>query len=531
MNFNISSMLNSQVYDHPVESIELIETHISWVILTGEFAYKIKKPVNFGFLDFSTLQKRKRYCEQELRLNRKLAPDIYLDVVSITGTYNNPLVGADGKAFEYAVKMKQFAQSAQLDHMLENEKLKLQHMDALAHMVANFHQTTEVAKDTEEYGSKNCVYQPVEENFKQISEHMDTEPYETKLLELMQWSRLEFDKREADFEQRKREGYIRECHGDMHLRNLAWINNGPIAFDCIEFNPLLSWIDVISEVAFLVMDLQSRQQYQLAHRFLNTYLEKTGDYAGLKVMPFYLCYRALVRAKVDSLRLEQQDITEEQRRQSYTEFESYLELATRYTQRQAPKLVIMFGLSASGKSTVSQQITDAMGFIRIRSDVERKRLFDVPLRDKASAEIDSGIISKNSVNTGIYSAQASQQTYAKLVDITKQVIGAGYSVIVDAAFLTFDHREIFQSLASRLGVTYIIIEVTAPVEVLRQRIKDRKDNVTDADIAVLEHQLSNWKPLHEDERSMTIKVNNENSVEIDTLIGSIDCMYQSCESE
>jgi hypothetical protein len=512
MKLDISSMLRPDVYDHPVRSIELIETHISWVLLTGDFAYKIKKSVNFGFLNFSTLGRRRRFCEQELHLNRRLAPDIYLDVVSITGTQNKPVISGDGEVMEYAVKMVQFPQSAQLDHMLAAGKLSAEHMDAIARMVADFHQAIQVADDSMDYGNTNVLYRPVEENFKQISEHLDTGPYADTLSVLQQWSKSEFVKLEPVFEQRKHDGFVRECHGDMHLRNLVWLDSGPTAFDCIEFNADLRWIDVISEVAFLVMDLQDRLQYRLANRFLNTYLEVTGDYAGLTVLPFYLCYRALVRAKVDALRLEQENIDAEEREQSHAEFESYFELATGYTQQPAPRLIIMRGVSASGKSTVSQYLVDAMGAIRIRSDVERKRLFDNALSNSASGEID----------TGIYSTKASQQTYVKLVELASEIISAGYSVIVDAAFLKYEQRELFQMLADRLGVPCIILEITAPAEVLRQRIAERKYDVSDADLVVLEHQLSSWQPLHENEMCTVIPVNTGEALDGDALVNMIN---------
>ena len=520
MEFEIKNMLNPEVYDHPVKNIELIETHISWVILTGDFVYKIKKPVNFGFLDFSTLEKRHICCINELRLNHRLAPAIYLDVVSISGSPEKPVITTGGEAFEYAVKMAQFPQSAQLDLMLAAGELKLEHMDAIARMVADFHQNIEAADSSVDYGNNDIIFQPVEENFSQIREHLDITPYASTLAELEAWCRSTFEKMHAVFEQRKRDGFVRECHGDMHLRNLVWLNSdlngGPTAFDCIEFNAHLRWIDVISEVAFLVMDLQDRQQHQLANRFLNSYLEITGDYAGLSVLPFYLCYRALVRAKVDALRLEQQSITQEDRQQSLAEFESYLQLATTYTQESAPKLIVMRGLSASGKSTVSQQLVDAAGMIRIRSDVERKRLFSVSLTSSAPSDK-----TPSEINAGIYSAQASQQTYAKLAELASQVISAGYSVIVDAAFLKHQQREPFQQLAKRLDVAYIILEITAPTEVLRQRIVERQTDVSDADLAVLEHQLANWQPLQEDESNNALTVNTATTVEIDALVDAI----------
>jgi len=505
-------MLQPNAYDHPVGTIELIETHISWVVLTGSFAYKIKKPVDFGFLDFSTLEKRQQLCEQEVQLNRRLAPGIYLEVVPITGTQEKPKISAQGEAFEYAVKMLQFPQSAQLDNMLVAGELSARHMDDLAVLIANFHLETEVADSSMKYGNKDLINYPVEENYRQISEHLDTAPYEETLTRLKQWSRSEFEKLGPTFEQRKINGYVRGCHGDMHLRNLVWLNDKPMAFDCIEFNPLFRWIDVISEVAFLVMDLQSRQQHHLANRFLNRYLECTGDYSSLSVFPFYLCYRALVRAKVDALRIEQTDICEIERKRSIKEFQSYLDLSITYTKNSTAKLIIMYGLSASGKSTLSQQLVDKMGAVRIRSDVERKRLFNISLNDDVSSD------TKNT----LYSERATQKTYTKLLEFASHIIRAGYSVIVDAVFLRHAQRELFQQLASDLDAAYIILEISADIEVLRQRIKKRKNDVSDADIAVLEGQIRNREPLHENEKKISIYLESEDLPKIVDLIELID---------
>ncbi len=521
MTFEIASMLKPEVYDHPVTNIELIETHISWVILTGDYVYKIKKPVDFGFLNFSTLEKRHDFCEQELRLNRRLAPAIYLDVVAITGPQSRPRISAQskpskGEVIEYAVKMVQFPQSAQMDNMLAAGEIKTEDMDAIAVMVADFHQTVEVADESVDYGNNNAVYQPVEENFAQITEHLDTGPYKETLDVLMQWSRTEFEKLKAVFRQRKTDGFVRECHGDMHLRNLVWLASGPSAFDCIEFNPRLRWIDVMSEVAFLVMDLQDRQQYQFASRFLNSYLEATGDYAGLSVLSYYLCYRALVRAKVSALYLEQKNIPEEKRQKTLEEFGLYLELAKTYTQQPMPKLIIMRGLSASGKSTVSQQLLERLRAIRIRSDVERKRLFAIDSNNSVAGENTA-----DKINRGIYSKQASLQTYAKLADLASTIIKAGFSVIVDAAFLDYEQRKPFQILAGSLTVPYIIVEVTAAADVLRQRIIKRKHDVSDADLGVLEHQLVNWQPLHKDEMNKAICVDTEKPLDIEAVADKI----------
>ncbi len=519
MEFNILNMLNPDVYDHPVREIELIETHISWVVLTGDFVYKIKKPVDFGFLDFSTLEKRKEFCEKELQLNRRLAPDIYLEVVSISGTADKPEISVgcnEEEAFEYAVKMKQFPQSLQLDNKLAAGDLGVEHIDALARMVADFHQSTSISNDSMSYGNKDKVYKPIKENFELISQSLKTTAYDDRLDSIQKWSHSEFAKLEPVFEQRKNDGFVRECHGDMHLRNLVWFNDKPVAFDCIEFNPDLRWIDVISEIAFLIMDLQDRMQDHLANRFLNNYLEITGDYSGLKVLSFYLCYRAMVRAKVDALRIGQLDKSIGTLQDEFKEFESYLDLANSYTKPPTPALIIMRGLSASGKSTVSQQLLEKLGAIRIRSDIERKRLFGRKLEDKASNDIDKGI----------YSARASEQTYVKLLDLASEIITAGFTVIIDAAFLKHQQRKPFQALASRLAVPYTIVEVTAPIEVLRKRIIERKNDVSDADLSVLNNQIKHWKPLNEDELSDAVTINTEEPLDVQTLITSINNKHE-----
>ncbi len=522
MIINIDNLLRPDAFDHPVKKIELIETHISWVILTGDFAYKIKKPVNFGFLDFSTLEKRKQFCELEVKLNSRLAAAIYLGVVSIAGTEDKPKISSTGHVFEYAVKMAQFPQSAQLDNMLTAGRLKLEHMDSFARMIADFHQTTETANRTMDYGDSDTFYQPVEENFLQIRQHLGTRSYDEKLDTLSRWSETEAIRLETIFKQRKFDGFIRHCHGDMHLRNMVWLNEKPMAFDCIEFNARFSWIDVISEIAFLVMDCHHRQQRQLANRFLNSYLQVTGDYNGTTVLPYYLCYRAMVRAKVSVLRLDQADISSEEKQQMVFEFESYLDLASSYSRPPVAKLIIMSGMSASGKSTVSQQLVDKLGVLRIRSDIERKRLFDIDTSDTTPINNNADSGTDTTIDSGIYSTQASQQTYAKLASLASDVIHAGYSVIIDAAFLKHEQRQYFQKLAERLKVPFVILEVSAPADILRQRIVQRKNDISDADLAVLEHQLKSYQPLYPDEASRMISVNTEKTVDIDRLIEKIN---------
>jgi aminoglycoside phosphotransferase family enzyme/predicted kinase len=508
----IRSLLRPDSYDHPVEDIQLIETHISWVILTGAFAYKIKKPVNLGFLDFSTLEKRLFCCEEELRLNSRLAAEIYREVVSISGSPEQPVLRGSGEAIEYAIKMVQFPQQAQLDNMLANDELEPHHIDAIACLVAEFHRTTAVATHDSEYGNPQQVYYPVDENFSQIRQHRFSSTHRELLARLDHWSRATFASLTPVFEQRKRDGFIRECHGDMHLRNLVWFNNQALAFDCLEFNPALRWIDTMSEIAFLVMDLQDRSQPVLAQRLLNRYLEQCGDYPGTQVLRFYLVYRALVRAKVDAIRAGQDGISGIEKREAEEELSAYLELARSYTLPVTPTLMITRGLSASGKSTLTQPLLESIGAIRIRSDIERKRLFGLQPGEASTAGIEQGI----------YSAEAGIKTYDQLRALSASVLKAGYSVIVDAAFLKYEQRQPFIQLADELQIAFVMLEFTATADTLRHRIRARVDDVSDADLAVLEHQLATIKPLDDSELSLRIEIDTEKDFNLAQVVKTIE---------
>lgn len=497
MQQTISALLSADCYPHTVSELSLVQTHISWIILTGKFAYKIKKPVDFGFLDFSTLEKRRHCCEEEVRLNRRLAEDVYLDVVSINRNGNRVEIEGKGKVVEYAVKMVQFPQSAQLDHKLENNEIGNIQIDSIANLIADFHCSLPAAEENSNYGSVEKVWQPVEENFSLIQHTIDQVEDRSLLKEIKQWCEKTFADSGKAFTSRKMNGFIRECHGDLHLQNMIWVNEKPVAFDCIEFNPELRWIDVISDLAFLLMDLQFHNRDELANRLLNTYLEKTGDYVSLVLLRFYLCYRAMVRAKVSVLTACQSATSGKEKQTLLEDFHSYLKLAESYTRTPVPRIVIMRGVSASGKSTVAQMIADRLGFIRIRSDVERKRLFTNENKNRQG---------KKDVNAGLYSRQATEETYARLLSLCRQITGAGYSVVVDATFLHLFQRENFQLFASSHDIPYRIIDVTAPSEVLFERIEKRQHDVSDANRKVLEHQLINLKQTVQSEEPFLIKV-------------------------
>jgi hypothetical protein len=507
----ISSLMQPEMYVPPVEKCELIETHISWVILAGSYAYKIKKSLDLGFLDFSSLEKRRFYCEEELRLNKRLAPMVYLSVVPITGTVEHPQWAGAGEAVEYAVKMRAFPQQAQLDRVLALGALKSGQIDILAKHIANFHSQVEIADCESFHGDPENVLKPVVENFVQIREHIQNPQALEMLTELECWSHTKFQTLKSLFAERKMGGFVRECHGDLHLRNIAWMDDGPVVFDCIEFSPDLRWIDVINDVAFLVMDLQDRAQPALAQRFLNNYLEHTGDYTGMQVLRFYKIYRALVRAKVDAIRSHQAGISRGEQAEAEKDFFEYLKLALNYVRPARPQLIVMYGMSASGKSTVSRSLLELLGAVRVRSDVERKRLFGLKPEDSG----------QSALGKGIYSIEATEKTYRKLEELAAHIIDAGYPVIVDAVFLNYQEREYFRDLAENRQIPFIILECTTDEETLRQRVAQRKNDISDADLKVLEMQLSEWKPLQKHERVNTITIDTTAPVDINLLASQI----------
>jgi len=483
----IAALRDPASYPHPVERVEVIETHISWVLLAGAYAYKVKKPVRLPFLDFSTLEARRRYCEEELRLNRRTAPGLYLEVVPIAQTARGPAIAARGEPIEYAVKMRRFAADALADDMARRGALGAAQVDSIAAVLAGFHASAPRATPAGEYGAAAQIAAPAIDNFAQIAALGSDRAAAARLGRLRAWTEGECRRLEPVFAARKAGGHVRECHGDLHLGNIAFIGGRAVPFDCIEFDPALRWIDAMSEVAFVVMDLLAHRMQAAAWRLLNAWLEASGDYAGIAVLRFYLVYRALVRAKIARIRGLDDP------------FRLYLGLAESLAGAGHPALLLMHGLSGSGKTTVSQAALERLGAVRVRSDVERKRLHGLEPGARTAAGLD----------TGIYAAAASRRTYAHLADLAAGILEAGYPAIVDAAFLQREQRDLFMRMAGRLGASCAIAACTAPEAELRRRVMQRaarSSEVSEAGAAVLEHQLAARNPFAKEEMPMVANV-------------------------
>ncbi|MDG9884027.1 AAA family ATPase [Pseudomonas sp. GD04058] len=508
----IAALQNPALYPHPVKDFRVIETHISWVVLTGDYAYKIKKPMNFGFLDFTELSSREHFCNEELRLNKRLTDGLYLDVLPITGSAEAPQLGGEGEAIEFALKMRQFPQEQMLSTLQANGELTAAHIDQMARQIAEFHlQAPRVAVE-HPLGTPESVMAPVEQNFEQIRPFLSDKADLQQLDALQAWARSNFDRLHPLLEARKAQGFIRECHGDIHLGNATVIDGKVVIFDCIEFNEPFRLTDVYADTAFLAMDLEDRGLKCLARRFISQYLELTGDYAGLELLNFYKAYRALVRAKVALFSMPA-DADGVQRATTLRQYRNYANLAESYSAIPSRLLAITHGVSAVGKSHVAMRLVEALGAIRLRSDVERKRMFGEQAGE-ATGELQ----------TGIYSSDASQATYERLHQLAAMILRAGFPVVIDATYLKQPQRAAAAEVASETGVPFLILDCNAPDAViaswLAQRQADRTDP-SDATLEVIAAQQVSRDPLNAEEQLHSKRVETNESDSLDKLIEQI----------
>ena len=499
----VEALSHPKAYPHPTGTIEVVETHISWIFLTESLAYKIKKPLNLGFLDFSTLEKRHHYCNEELHLNRRLCPEIYLSVVPVICDGDTFIVDAEGLIVDYAVKMVRFDRTMELDRMLAQKLLTGKHIDRLANMIAQFHTSLPSVPAESGCGHPDKIVKPMLHNFIAMESIALTKTEIDQLEELKAWTIQEHQRLYSLLLQRKIGGFIRQCHGDMHTGNMVLWQNRIFLFDCIEFNEQFSNIDVISDLAFLFMDLDHGGEPRLAWRLLNNYLMETGDYNALPLLLFYSLYRAMVRAKVTAIRYAQtsgqgtdQQILEEHR--------SYIQLAQGYSSPKKPLLIMTLGVSGSGKTTVSSDIAQSLRCIHIRSDIERKRLAGLKPLERSKQ------------STLLYTDEISRQTYHRLLDVARLCIEARISVIVDATFLKADKRKLFVDLAKSLSTPCRILRFSAPEKVLMERVQQRymlRNDASEADTTVLALQLEKQDALTAEEQEITLEINTEQPVD------------------
>ncbi len=506
----IQSLLNHNVYPHPVTKVEMLETHISWVLLTGDYAYKIKKPVDLGFLDFSRLEQRRFFCEEEIRLNRCWAPDLYLDVVAITNDEGKPRIAGTGPIVEYAVRMRQFAAGARLDEQLEVGLLTSADMQQVAVVVAKGHAAARKlsASDTKRF--LEFTQQSMLENFDYLRGHFDY----VSIQHLRHWTIAELKRLRPALRRRLAQGYVRECHGDLHLANIVRLADGITPFDCIEFSHDFRYIDVASDIAFLVMDLISRQRRDLAFAFLNRYLEVSGDYEGLEFFNLYFVYRCLVRAKVAAIRLQERAHDDPKVSEERATVRHYCDIASIQAADREAMLVLMHGLSASGKTHASGMLAETMPAVRVRSDVERKRLHG--LAEKAD--------SNSPIGQGIYTANATEEVYERLFALAETILAAKHDVVLDASFIDEKWRQRAMQVAVNCGAEFAIVTMVTPLEILRCRLLRRRAEKSDASegsAAVLENQLQCADPLTLAEQELAVEWHSNCETDVELILAQL----------
>ena len=489
----IARMQQPDFYPHAVaENIQVVQTHASVVFLTGDYAYKIKKSVDYGFLDYSTLDKRKHFLEEELRLNQKIAPDLYLEIITIRNSDRTLSIDGSGDIVEYALKMYQFPQENLFGNLLKAGKLDENRFVELGKIVAQFHLSAESSEHISSFGTVDKIQAALTQNYQQSEKYIGTVQTQEQFSATKTYTDAFFSEKQDLFINRVKQNKIKECHGDLHLRNICLWQNKIQLFDRIEFNESFRFVDTMYDVAFTVMDLEARGYPEFATAFLNSYLENSGDWEGLLVLPLYLSRQAYVRAKVNSFLLDDSQISKAEKEEARKVASDYYRQAYQYTQSKSGSLIMMSGLSGSGKSTVAKSIARNKGAIAIRSDAVRKHLAGIPI-DKSGAD-------------SIYTSEMTQKTYARLLELGTMLVKEGYTVILDAKYDRLSLRQPVITQAEGLNIPLKIIHCIAPMSVLCDRLNQRQNDISDAGTSLIKSQKANAEDFTTAEQAYVVTV-------------------------
>jgi aminoglycoside phosphotransferase family enzyme/predicted kinase len=499
---------NPKFFGPRVRSVQLLQTHISYVALTGTYAYKVKKPVNFGFLDFSTLDKRKYFCEEELRLNKRLCPSMYLDVLPITQEDSTLELDGHGIVVEYVLKMKEFPQKCIMTSMLQKEKISEETIDHICTILVDFYNTQEPTEEIKKYGELLSVKQNVDENFDQTKPMIDITVKKETFWFINDAATKFLERKKEVFRQRMNEGRIYDCHGDLHSGNIALVGDDIFIFDCIEFNDRFRFCDVASDIGFLAMDLDYLNYPYLSSYFVHKYVEKSHDTTIYSVLNFYKSYRAFVRGKVHGFQLNDPHIDLAKKNSLVEAAKKYFDLSQYYARlfsldlkKNNPVLFLVAGLSGTGKSTVARKIAVDYHATQINTDVVRKEV----------AGVDHYERHHDRFNTGLYDPKKIDDTYEQVIKRASTVLKKGGNVVLDATFQKRKYREMARHIAEKHHATLIVIHCICPDDAVKKRLDDRmrKKSVSDGRWEIYQAQKTTFEPFTADEHCLTMDTSDE----------------------
>lgn len=497
---DLKPLLEKKAYPEPTAGVRLVETHVSFIFITDHFVYKVKKGVNFGFLDFTTLEKRRFYCEEEVRLNRRLCPEIYLGVVEVREAAGGASFAGGGKVIDYAVKMKRLPEERMLVHLLQRGEAGIEDMTRIASVLAAFHARAQRNPRIDACGATSVIRGNWEENFRQTAPFVGVTISASELAQIRRWVERFLAEHENAFLLRVAGGFIRECDGDLHSGNIC-LTDRICIFDCIEFNERFRFIDTAADLSFLLMDLEYAGRPDLCGALLAAYQRATGDIGMGALLDFYKMYRAFVRGKVISLRLNEPGVPDQELAALRLSASRYFRLARGYTFRGAlaPSLILTCGVMGSGKSTLARQLGLELGLMLQRSDVVRKRIAGETRR-----------VAADPYPAGIYTKEMDRATYLALLDEAKRELSRGRGVIIDATFRRAGDRELFRELAGTLGAPFFIMETHCPEPQIRERLEARRLDP---------HEVSDgrWEHFHRQQAEFEPTAPGE-SIRIDTTL-------------
>jgi uncharacterized protein len=467
--------------------VELIQTHISVVLLGRRYVLKLKKPVDFGFLDYTTLEKRRRACEDEVRLNRRLCPDTYLGVAHVTEEGGRARLFGQGRILDYGVWMKRLPADRMLDRMLAEGRVTEAVIDAVAARLHEFHLKARRGPDVEEYGGPRVVRLNWEENFAQTASYVGRTIEQDAFESVRRWVEDWLERDEALLAARVAGGHTCEGHGDVRAESVC-VTDPICIYDCVEFNERFRCCDSASEVAFLSMDLDARGRPDLGYYFAERYASRSGDRQLFRLLPFYRCYRAYVRGKVLSFRLDEPEFAEAEREEARRRARHFFDLALRYSRRlKRPTLIVVAGLSGTGKTTVARAVAGELGLRVVSADAVRKLLFT----DTAGA----------GYGMGPYSLEANLLTYGKMLEAGRALLEEDGGVVLDATFRRASDREPARRMAADSGASYRLVECRLGEEEIRSRLEARaarKEGASDATWATYQRQREEFEPVEDD---------------------------------